>query len=146
MWRDWFQHWISQFCDRIAQIRWNSSNSNHGNMLYISNIFLLRYILINMTNNPFNWNMEYSNYVCPYIGFICPYLPLHTSSPASKYEKMNQWWCNAGPALQTLYQHYYIIESTSRVSWASLVVCKQWICILVYTGAPTPEVPRGRRQ
>ena len=59
---------------------------------------------------------------------------------------MNQWWGNAGPALQNLDQHYTIIESMSRVTRASPVVCKQWICILVYTGASTPEVPKGRRQ
>ena len=76
---------------------------------------------------PGHYTIEYSNYVflCPYLGFLCPYLPLHTSSPASKYKMMNQWWDNAGPALQTLDQNYNIIGSTSRVRWASPVVCKQ---------------------
>ena len=59
---------------------------------------------------------------------------------------MNQCWSTAGPALQTLYQHYTIIGSTSRDRWASSIVCKQQICIFAYTGASTPEVPKGRRQ
>ena len=41
LWREWFQHWISYFYDSNAQIRWIISNSNR---LYISKIFLFRYI------------------------------------------------------------------------------------------------------
>ena len=110
--------------------------------------------MINMINDPCHQTIIYSNIIfIVYISFPLPLswfsLPVSTlapMSPASRYEKICQWWGNAGPALQTLDQHYSIIESTSRVSWASLVVCKQWICILVYTGASTPEVPMGRRK
>ena len=55
---------------------------------------------------------------------------------------MNQWWCNAGPALQTLDQHYTVIELTSRVSWASPVVCKQWILWRTSDTLPSGGPPR----
>ena len=137
VWREWFQHWISKFCDRFALIMWISSNSN---VLYISKIFLFRYFP-NDKHDKWSVSLNFISIVIlcfplPLFWFTLPYLPLHTSSPASKYETMNQWWGNAGPALQTLDQRHAIIGSTSIVSWASPAVCKQWICILVYRGAP----------
>ena len=97
-------------------------------------------------SNILGGNPEYYVFLCPYLRFLCPYLPLHTLSPTSKYERMNLCWGTAGPALRTLDQRHSMIGSTSPVSWASAVVCKQWICILVYTGPSTPEIPKGRRQ
>ena len=84
--------------------------------------------------------------------------PILTRQPDA-FSLISPWWGNTIRwtndgvmldqhyiTLQTLGQRHTIIGTTSRVSWASPVVCKQWTCILVYTGVSTPEVPRGRRQ
>ena len=141
----WHQNYFTLITCRTWHFETNISTDTYKYiLLFNGNTHVWREWFQNIPNDQYEkWPVSLDlisivilGFPLPLSWFSLPVSTLHTSSPASKYETMNQWWGNAGPALQTL----------DHVSWASSVVCKQWICILVYRGAPTPEVPKARRK